>query len=213
MAEPFSLASALGSGVGSGALGAVSGGIGQLIGYGLNAMAASKAHDRSKNMITRGPTYAREGLLKAGINPILAAGAIGPGVAKAPQASGVGSSGGNAAAGAQIRALNAQAAASAEQARLTKNQADVAGFGVLPAKLRAQYMVDNPSLIHGGIINEISPNTPTAAIFRAAIYAATHAPGPSPESPTKIEFRAPKPNMHSLDPRRLLLDSPPGYRW
>ena len=37
--------------------------------YGFNAMAASKSHDRQKNMITRMPAYLRS----AGINPIMAA--------------------------------------------------------------------------------------------------------------------------------------------
>ena len=59
------------------------------VSYGLNAKAASKAHDRSKNMMTRGPTYNMIGLKAAGLNPILAAtgGALGGGaMAKTPQA-------------------------------------------------------------------------------------------------------------------------------
>lgn len=43
------------------------------ISYGLNAAAASKAHDRSKNMITRMPDYLRI----AGINPMVAYGGKG----------------------------------------------------------------------------------------------------------------------------------------
>lgn len=58
--------------VGGGLAQIAGGGVQQLIGYGLNAMGASKSHDRAKNMITRGPTYARIGLEKAGFNPILA---------------------------------------------------------------------------------------------------------------------------------------------
>lgn len=46
-----------------------------LTSYGLNAMGASMAWDRQKNLMTRGPGYAMEGLRNAGINPILAAGA------------------------------------------------------------------------------------------------------------------------------------------
>jgi len=46
--------------------------IGSAINYGFGAMAASKAYDRSKNMITRGPTYQRIGLEAGGYNPILA---------------------------------------------------------------------------------------------------------------------------------------------
>jgi len=49
--------------------------IGTLVSHGMNAMAASISWDRQKNLMTRGPTYVMEGLRKAGINPILAAGA------------------------------------------------------------------------------------------------------------------------------------------
>ncbi len=49
------------------------------ISAGINAAAASKAHDRQKNMMTRGPTYMMQGLRDAGINPILAAGSAGLG--------------------------------------------------------------------------------------------------------------------------------------
>lgn len=45
-----------------------------LTSYGMNAIAASKAWDRYKNSITRGPTYTAIGLEDAGINRILAAG-------------------------------------------------------------------------------------------------------------------------------------------
>lgn len=54
--------------------GIIGGGVNSLISYGLNAMAASKAHDRSKNMMTRGYLYTQEGLEKAGLNRILAVG-------------------------------------------------------------------------------------------------------------------------------------------
>lgn len=50
------------------ALGAGSFGLSSLISYGLNSAAASRAHDRQKNMITRMPDYLRA----AGINPIYA---------------------------------------------------------------------------------------------------------------------------------------------
>jgi hypothetical protein len=42
------------------------------INYGFNAMAASKAHDRQKNLMTRGPGYVMTGLRAAGINPLAA---------------------------------------------------------------------------------------------------------------------------------------------
>lgn len=43
-------------------------------GYFAGQMASSRAHDRAKNMMTRGPTYRMIGLRKAGLNPIAAAG-------------------------------------------------------------------------------------------------------------------------------------------
>ncbi len=60
---------------GAAAAGIVGPSIGSLVTYGLNAMAASKAHDRSKNMMTRGYLYTQEGLEKAGLNRMLALGA------------------------------------------------------------------------------------------------------------------------------------------
>ncbi len=63
---------------GVGAAGGIAGGlIGTAISAGVNAAAASKAHDRQKNMMTRGPSYIMQGLRAAGINPILAAGSGG----------------------------------------------------------------------------------------------------------------------------------------
>lgn len=60
----------------------------QAFGYGLNAMAASKAWDRQKNLMTRGPGYEMQGLRAAGLNPILAAtgGWKGASSASVPQA-------------------------------------------------------------------------------------------------------------------------------
>jgi len=55
-----------------------------LTSYGMNAMSASMAWDRQKNLMTRGPGYAMQGLKNAGINPILAAGA---GIKGGPQGS------------------------------------------------------------------------------------------------------------------------------
>ncbi len=42
--------------------------------FGQSQVTASRAYDRQKNMMTRGPTYMMKGLRDAGINPILAAG-------------------------------------------------------------------------------------------------------------------------------------------
>lgn len=64
-----------------------SGAIGQGIGYGYTAKAASTAWDRQKNMLTRGPSYMMQGLEKAGLNPILAVNNLRlPGASMAPQA-------------------------------------------------------------------------------------------------------------------------------
>lgn len=62
--------------------------LGASLSFGLNAASTSKAHDRQKNMMTRGPTYIMQGLRDAGINPIIAAGSSGFGgqSARAPQA-------------------------------------------------------------------------------------------------------------------------------
>lgn len=63
------------------------GAVSQGIGFGLNAAAASKAWDRQKKLIKRGPTWMMQGLHRAGINPILAAeGVRMPGASMAPHA-------------------------------------------------------------------------------------------------------------------------------
>jgi len=64
--------------------------IGQGIGYGLGQAASAKAYDRSKNMMTRGPTYQMEGFRNAGLNPILAAGKLGGSVPSMPVVAGSG---------------------------------------------------------------------------------------------------------------------------
>ena len=71
--------------------GAALGGIGQAIGYGLNAMAASKAHDRNKNMLTRRHQYERIALREADINEAYMFARPGggtPAPMRAPQAAG-----------------------------------------------------------------------------------------------------------------------------
>jgi len=54
--------------------------------WGLNAKSASVAWDRWKKSQIRGPKYAVMGLRRAGLNPVLAAGASGFGGMKAPSA-------------------------------------------------------------------------------------------------------------------------------
>ncbi len=49
-------------------------GIGQPIAYGIGEAQANTAWDRMKNLLTRGPLYRQQGLEKAGLNRILAAG-------------------------------------------------------------------------------------------------------------------------------------------
>lgn len=61
--------SGMASGGGGGAEGALSGLIAPMIGSGMNAMSASKAHDRQKNMMTRHWQYEQIALAEAGINP------------------------------------------------------------------------------------------------------------------------------------------------
>lgn len=55
------------------AVGAGMGLVDSLMGFGLGQASASKAWDRYKNSLTRGPTYAMQGYRDAGINPILVA--------------------------------------------------------------------------------------------------------------------------------------------
>lgn len=61
-----------GQAVGAGVAASASAG---LLSYGLNALAASKQYSRMKQMMKKGPSLQMEGLRRAGLNPILAAGA------------------------------------------------------------------------------------------------------------------------------------------
>lgn len=194
MAEPVSAGSAFASSLGGGLGGIAASGIGSLIGFGLNAAAASKSWDRQKNLMTRGPSYVREGLIAAGINPILAAGSIGPGSAKAPQASGIGAPNTAQAAmmGSQMRLQHSQSRKLDITSALEESTLD-------EALKRRSYLLANPHLVEGGVINEIAPNTPTSAAFRAAIYGTTQ-----DNLEMKIPFRAPQPGQsgwRSLIPR------------
>jgi len=100
--------------------------------WGLNAKSASMSWDRWKNSQTRGPTYAMQGLRKAGLNPILAAGRGFSGTARpgAPQAPAVGRSPGvSPIAGSQIKLME-------EQRRLVGQQTATAA--ALESKYRSE---------------------------------------------------------------------------
>jgi len=76
--SPMSATSGAASGMGSSlagglAVGAGMGLVDSLVSFGLGQASASKAWDRYKNSLTRGPSYAMTGYRKAGINPILVA--------------------------------------------------------------------------------------------------------------------------------------------
>ncbi len=101
---------------GIGAAGGIVGGLLNTgVSAGINAAAASKAHDRQKNMMTRGPTYIMQGLRDAGINPILAAGSGGLGgsaakISQAHAARGADTATQGALVGSQIRLQDAATA-------------------------------------------------------------------------------------------------------
>lgn len=93
----------------------------QAVGFGFSQMAASKAHDRSKNMITRMPLY----LKAAGINPLYAYGGGGAKAPNVPMASTPGNSA-KATDMAQLENLAANTEAAYELARKNFFQADQA---------------------------------------------------------------------------------------
>lgn len=106
--------------------------------FGLNAAAASTAHDRAKNMMTRGPLYKRIGLEAANINGILAAqGALGPNIPSIPMAApakasdmatqGLGAGSKMSLVPAQVNAANATSANQLAQAGQAKAQAEKIG--------------------------------------------------------------------------------------
>lgn len=122
----------------------------------INAAAASKAWDRQKNLLTRGATYQRINLLAAGINPILAAGSIGPGTARVPQASGVG------------LPQSAQSALAAAQTKKTSAEAETIRLGLPRARNLATFDLTPEGVMDAGRsrVNASTPQTIQAGLMR-----------------------------------------------
>lgn len=137
---------------------------GQFNQWGLNAMSASKAWDRWKNSQTRGPTYAMSGLRKAGLNPILAAGAGGfsgtsrPG---APQASGVSKSNSS-----FSPLVFSQAEKLRKEMDLIENQGTLADEQATALRLRNDFYKAHPDVLSDDIRNSSLPNSAEAAAIK-----------------------------------------------
>lgn len=158
----------------SAALGGIFGGIN----YGLNAASASKAHDRSKNMITRRWQYELIALREAGINPayLFAKGGGPPPPMRAPQQAASNAQPGPpqaALVGAQMRNLESQTAAnvalagkhradagrSNAAAELDRKRAGIAGIelGIIEKR---------PELVEDRLVQEGMPKTEVQALIR-----------------------------------------------
>ena len=151
----------------------------QGLGAAYAAAAASKAHDRQKNFITRGPTYQMIGLQEAGLNPILAAkGGFGGASVKAPT---VAPSPGPATGAsharnrmqadlvrAQVDAANASAESSRSQANKHNLDAALVALGIPRAQGEANYYAtpEGRATIERGIRNAADPNDPLAMILK-----------------------------------------------
>lgn len=141
---------------------------------GINAAAASKAHDRMKNMMTRGPTYQMIGLRDAGLNPILAAtnggklGGSAASVAQAHAASQGKDHNKSMMAGIQADLMKNQSSAHAATAQSATNQAgvlalqaDALRYDNVEKRINAEFFETEKGreLIRLGIINRMTPNT------------------------------------------------------
>lgn len=151
----------------------------QGFGYGLNSLAASKAHDRTKNLMTRGPLYETIGLRAAGLNPILAAtggwkGASHAGQMAAPaQTHGKGIA--NLLAAKQGQLLDAQTNAAAAAAMKQTHEGQLAEVKTILDQLRipeAQWhalwnMTDaGRENLRQGRIHAVNPDDPLAMILK-----------------------------------------------
>lgn len=163
---------------GAGAL--MSGGlIGQGLSFGLNQISASKAHDRAKNMMTRGPGYRMEGLRAAGLNPILAAsgGLSGPPTPVSQAHAASGAKGGDPLVGAQKRLINQQTSAALAQEVKSTSEANLNDVRKELEALdfpRRKWMEDfyktdaGQQLILLQLTNDALPNSVAGGAFKAA---------------------------------------------
>lgn len=151
--------------------------IGQSIGYGISAKLASTAWDKQKNLLTRGPTYARIGLEKAGYNPILYLHGGGPGAAtKAPQGAMPGSYGApNMTTGSARQLMSKQAEAAEATMKNQLQQANLAAtqyqtmLGQVAEARKLSEFLEGPEgafWVRQKYINQSLPNTGEAAILK-----------------------------------------------
>lgn len=165
MPEATSAQAAFSSGLGQVGADAIS----QAVGYGFNAMGASKSWDRYKNSLTRGPGYMRGGLEAAGYNPILALtkGQMPRGVM--PPAAKTGPTGGPVAnLGSARKLLEAQTGAATSQSDLAFIQ-KAALQGTAQESLNlAEFMMtpEGKSWVRQKFINNALPQTWPGAIIR-----------------------------------------------
>lgn len=183
-ARGASSASGLGSGLGgmldiaSGTWGALLDYGGMGLSYGLGQSASSRAHDRTKNLMTRGPTYKMIGLREAGLNPILAAGGAlgvggsGGGVSQAPV---VASGGATPAVGSanvrnaiQNRLARAQTEQIIQQARKTGVDATLGELGIPEAMAKAEYLMTPEGIetVRRTLRTQSDPNDPLMLILK-----------------------------------------------
>lgn len=132
-----------------------------------NQQAAGMAWDRQKNLMTRGPTYAMQGLREAGLNPILAASGGIKGAGNAPQQSATAIS----SSGSQRALLGSQLELTKEQTRAaeaqgTKTQAEAMIQGAI-ANVYQDPEVQNA--MKEAEKNKAIPDTPTQVIYKSLI--------------------------------------------
>lgn len=142
--------------------------------FGQSQVTASKAYDRQKNLMTRGPTYIMKGLRDAGINPIIAAGGgISASSARAQMAAPTGPGSPVSADAFKVNdakaLLKSQTAAALQQGRLVSAQANIAeAQGVKAAALAAYYRSpEGIATLIDGEVNSSLPSTLPAAGIRA----------------------------------------------
>ncbi len=157
--------------------------IGQGVGAAISASQASKQYDRQKNMLTRGPTYARIGLEAAGFNPILAL--MGgrmpqPGKVPMPNMPSPGGMGDPKIDSAkklmnlQGQAATAQAGASNAAATLSTSRAMALKGDIAKAQALSDYLNtdEGKAWVRRGFVHQSSPNTLGGFIGKAGAEAA-----------------------------------------
>lgn len=144
---------------------------GQSFSHFLNARAASKSWDKQKDWATRGPSYVMQGLRRAGINPILAAGGgISVGAARAPQASPskpFAATGGL--PGMQAKLMAEQTRAASALGDVNYNTADKIRAEADFQRMVTDKYANDETLLDAYIANQVAPNTLVGAGTRAGM--------------------------------------------